>query len=70
MKSNEWKNDAKCLDYDTDLFFDKYEENEGLRLSIDSLCLECPAIRQCFAVGVSQRVGSMGRYLSRVWYNI
>lgn len=55
MKSNEWKNDAKCLDYDTDLFFDKYEENEGLRLSIDSLCLECPAIRQCFAVGVSQK---------------
>ena len=50
-----WKEHSRCLNYDTDLFFDKYEENEDLRLSIDNLCTECPVMRQCFAVGVSQK---------------
>ncbi len=55
MKNKNWKEEARCLDYDTNLFFDKYEESEGLRLSLDSLCMECPVVRQCFAVGVSQK---------------
>lgn len=50
-----WKDDAPCLDYDVNLFFDKYEEDEELRPTIDKLCGGCPLARQCFAVGVSQK---------------
>jgi hypothetical protein len=53
MKRLLWKNDAICLDYDTNLFFDKYEEEESLRSSIDSLCKQCPVKRTCFANGIS-----------------
>lgn len=38
MPKHEWKDDAICLDYDTNLFFDKYEEDELLRPAIDKLC--------------------------------
>jgi hypothetical protein len=50
-----WKDNSACKGLDTNLFFDKYEENEDLRPKIDSLCAECPLTRYCFAVGVSQK---------------
>lgn len=50
-----WKDNSACLDYDVNLFFDKYEEDEEVRAEIDSLCSTCPLLRQCFAVGVSQK---------------
>ena len=50
-----WKDDADCLNYDTNLFFDRYEEDESIRPAIDGLCAECPLARHCFAVGVSQK---------------
>ena len=55
MKQHVWKDDATCLGYDTDLFFDKYEEDESLRPAIDNLCLGCPVLKTCFAVGVSNK---------------
>ena len=55
MNKNEWKNGGKCRDYDTNLFFDKYEEDLDLRPAIDNLCAGCPVAKQCFAVGVSQK---------------
>lgn len=55
MDKNKWKDQAACLDYDTNLFFDKYEEDEDLRPAIESVCQMCPIQRQCFAVGVSQK---------------
>lgn len=55
MNKETWKRSAACLDYDVNLFFDKYEEDEQLRPAIDSLCSDCPVRRQCFAVGVSQK---------------
>jgi hypothetical protein len=55
MQSHEWKKKALCKDYDWNLFFDKYEEDLGLRPAIDSLCSQCPVARQCFAVGISQK---------------
>lgn len=55
MDRHEWKDNARCLGYDTNLFFDKYEENEDLRPAIEKLCSECPVRKQCFAVGVSQK---------------
>lgn len=50
-----WKDDADCLNYDVNLFFDKYEEDESIRPVIDDLCAGCPLARQCFAVGISQK---------------
>lgn len=50
-----WKDDADCLNYEVNLFFDKYEEDESIRPVIDDLCSGCPLARQCFAVGVSQK---------------
>lgn len=55
MNRNEWKEDGLCRDYDTNLFFDKYEEDMDLRPAIDNLCSTCPVARICFAVGVSQK---------------
>jgi hypothetical protein len=55
MQSDNWKEQARCLDYDTNLFFDTYEEDETLRVGIDNLCAGCPVARLCFATGVSQK---------------
>ena len=55
MDRNKWKDDGLCRDYDTNLFFDKYEEDLDLRPAIDNLCSTCPVARICFAVGVSQK---------------
>jgi hypothetical protein len=55
MDKHEWKDHGSCKDFDTNLFFDKYEENLELRPAIDKLCSTCPMVRQCFAVGVSQK---------------
>jgi hypothetical protein len=55
MDSGKWKDDSSCRDYDTNLFFDTYEEDELLRPAIDQLCAGCPVARQCFAVGISQK---------------
>lgn len=55
MNRHEWKDEALCLGYDTNLFFDKYEEDEGLRPGIEDICLDCPVAKQCFAVGISQK---------------
>jgi Transcription factor WhiB len=55
MNKHEWKDDAACLGLDINLFFDKYEEDETLRPAIEEFCSNCPLMRQCFAVGISQK---------------
>lgn len=55
MHKLKWKDNASCVDYDTNIFFDKYEEDEPLRLAVDKLCHECPVVKTCFAVGVSTK---------------
>lgn len=55
MHKLKWKDRAECLDYDTNIFFDKYEEDESLRPAVDKLCLRCPVSKTCFAVGVSSK---------------
>lgn len=55
MSRQEWKDHGSCLGYDTNLFFDKYEEDELLRPAIDKLCSECPISKTCFAVGITSK---------------
>ncbi len=67
MDKNRWKDSASCLNYDVNLFFEKYEEDLTLRPAIDKLCSGCPVARQCFAIGVSQKETGVwgGIYLDR-----
>jgi hypothetical protein len=55
MDRNEWKDEAACRGYDTNLFFEKYEDDTTLRPAIEKICASCPVAKQCFAVGVSQK---------------
>ena len=55
MDKHSWKNNASCSGYDTNFFFDKYEEEEQFRPAIDNLCMSCPVMKECFAIGVSQK---------------
>lgn len=53
MDKHSWKEKGRCFGFDTNLFFDRYEEDERLRLAIDDLCRECPVRKLCFAVGIN-----------------
>lgn len=53
MQSRKWRTDAACLDFDRELFFDKYEENPEIRSEMDEFCRECPVRKLCFADAVS-----------------
>ena len=55
MGRSDWSLEAKCLNLDTDLFFDKYENDEGIRKAVDSLCKMCPVQRECMANAVSRQ---------------
>ena len=52
---DKWRDNARCLGFDTNIFFDKYEEDEALRLAVDKMCSECPVRRMCLATGVSNK---------------
>jgi hypothetical protein len=55
MSNEDWKYKGSCDGFDTELFFDKYEEDIELRPAIDDLCFNCPVVKQCFAVGISEK---------------
>ena len=55
MENHIWQDDANCQDFDTNLFFDSYEEDVNLRPAIDALCADCPVVKQCFAAGISTK---------------
>jgi hypothetical protein len=44
---------ALCINMDTNLFFDNYEEDKSVAKNVDLLCIKCPAQRKCLAYGVS-----------------
>jgi hypothetical protein len=53
MKQHLWKDKAVCLGLDTNIFFDKYEDNVEVRPIVDAMCQRCPVSKICFANGVS-----------------
>jgi hypothetical protein len=53
LKQHLWKDNAICLDLDTNLYFEKYEDDIEIRPIIDSMCMKCPVAKVCFANGVS-----------------
>jgi hypothetical protein len=52
MQNDDWQKNAKCSNWNTELFFDKYEEDEELRPEIEEFCSTCPVMRECFAAGL------------------
>jgi hypothetical protein len=48
-----WKSDARCLGKDTNLFFDKYEEDKQIAKKVDTFCQSCKMNRMCFSTGFS-----------------
>lgn len=46
-----WWSLAVCRGMDTNLFFDKYEVDEGIAKNIDEMCLACPVIAMCHESG-------------------
>ena len=53
MPKQEWKDKGSCFEYDTNIFFEKYEDEIELRLAVDKLCSKCPISNICFAYGIS-----------------
>jgi hypothetical protein len=53
LKQHLWKDDASCLDLNTNFYFEEYEDNIDLRSGIDNICMSCPVRKVCFANGVS-----------------
>jgi hypothetical protein len=53
LKQHLWKDEAICLNLETNLFFEKYEDDVDLRSNIDNLCASCPVAKMCFANGIS-----------------
>jgi len=50
-----WSKKSKCLNLDTDFFFDKYEEDPVLAKGIDKLCSMCQVQRDCLATAISKQ---------------
>ena len=50
-----WKDNGACIKYDTNTFFDLYEENPHIRGIVDEICLSCPVRRRCFAEAVTNK---------------
>ena len=48
-----WKNEGKCLNKDTDLFFNRYEDDHDIARRVDILCQSCPMNKKCFSTGFS-----------------
>tara|TARA_R110000803_G_scaffold208395_1_gene277025 strand:- start:339 stop:623 length:285 start_codon:yes stop_codon:yes gene_type:complete len=55
MPMSKWREKAKCLGMDVNIFFDKYEEDKSMANTIDKFCRQCPVQRDCFAVGISNK---------------
>ena len=47
----EWYHLALCDGMDTNLFYDKYENDINIAKNIDEACIGCPVIKMCFDSG-------------------
>lgn len=53
LKQHLWKDNGLCFDTETNLYFEKYEDQEIDRKVVDSMCAICPVKKICFANGIS-----------------
>ncbi len=52
----EWQQLALCrglqLTVDTDIFFDKYEQDSEVAKATDAMCMSCPVQAMCLRTGI------------------
>lgn len=48
----DWYDLAVCKGMDTNLFYDKYENDQSIAKNIDEACLACPVSKMCYEFGV------------------
>ena len=48
----DWWHLGICRGMDTNLFYDKYENDEKIAKNIDEACLACPVIAMCYQSGI------------------
>lgn len=51
----DWWHLSVCRGMDTNLFYDKYENDSNIAKSIDEACMSCPVIKMCFDSGVNNK---------------
>jgi len=60
-ESLRWWHLSACQGMDTNLFFDKYENDINIAKNIDEACLSCPVISMCYETGVeNNEIGIWG----------
>lgn len=47
-----WMSEALCAGSETELYFDKYENDVEIAKYIDRQCMSCPVMKRCFDEGV------------------
>jgi hypothetical protein len=50
-----WSQEARCAGLETNLFFDFYEQDDGIARDVDEMCMSCPIQKDCLAVAVGRR---------------
>ncbi len=52
----EWQQISLCKDLeltpDTDIFFDRYEQDIQIAKAVDSMCFGCPVMSECLRAGI------------------
>lgn len=48
----DWWHIAVCRGMDTNLFYDKYENDINIAKGIDEACMSCPVMKMCYQSGV------------------
>lgn len=49
----DWNHLAACAGIDTNLFYDKYENDISIAKNVDEMCLACPVISICYEAGIN-----------------
>lgn len=62
----DWFHLAVCRGMDTNLFYDKYENDQGIAKNVDEACLSCPVSKMCYKSAVDNNEYGVwgGIYLS------
>lgn len=61
----QWRKEAHCLNLDTNLFFEDYEDDPETAKFIDSVCHSCPVREECLQYAVDLNASGVhgGMYL-------
>lgn len=50
----DWYHLSICRGMDTNMFYEKYENDINIAKNIDEMCLSCPVIKMCYDQGINK----------------